>query len=84
MKQCACGCIINFPLNAEQCNNCWEVEHRLEEYLKSPKAREKVIAILEPYYLTDGTQAIIDTLKKNFNRLLLINKMNLFKESEKR
>lgn len=25
------------PCHMKQCTNCWEVEHRLEDYLKTPK-----------------------------------------------
>jgi hypothetical protein len=68
----------------QMCYSCFTIQERIEEYLKAPKAREKVIALLEPYYLTEGTNAIIETLTKNFNRMVLIVKMSLFKESEKK
>lgn len=29
-------------LQTKRCTNCWEVEHRLEDYLKNPKGFEFV------------------------------------------
>ncbi len=31
------------------CNNCWEVEHRLEEYLRSREGRKYAYTLLEKY-----------------------------------
>lgn len=36
-----CGKPVPFD-GATQCTNCWEVEHRLDDYLKSPVAQEIV------------------------------------------
>jgi len=40
-----CGNVVNFP-NAEKCVNCWEVENRIDKYLESPIARNKIKAKL--------------------------------------
>lgn len=32
--------------DSKLCNNCWEVEHRLDDYLKSECAREKVLSLI--------------------------------------
>lgn len=41
-----CDSPVNM-LHASKCNLCWEVEYRLDAYLKSPKARIKVRRKLE-------------------------------------
>jgi len=43
-----CGHPVNI-LHANRCNLCWEVEHRLQAYLKSYNARTKVKRILDNY-----------------------------------
>ncbi|KKN34224.1 hypothetical protein LCGC14_0795730 [marine sediment metagenome] len=41
-----CGKPVNF-IRAERCNLCWEVLSRLDDFLKSEKARDIVIAKLK-------------------------------------
>lgn len=43
-----CGKPVDF-LNASKCNLCWEVEHRIDDYLQSPSARLKVKRKLDSY-----------------------------------
>jgi len=45
MVQCGiCG--NNTSSVSKRCNNCWQVEHRLEEYLTHKAGRDKVAEIL--------------------------------------
>jgi len=45
--QTACEiCGNNTSSVSKRCNNCWQVEHRLEEYLKHKAGRDKVAEIL--------------------------------------
>lgn len=43
-------------VGTKRCDNCWEVEHRLTEYLKNPKGLEFVVTQCLTAYLskTDG------------------------------
>lgn len=58
----SCGSPTQFRV-PQRCNNCWEVERLLPEYLRSRPGREFVAAALEKAEKEEGGESVEDQLK---------------------
>lgn len=38
-----------FCIDTELCNNCWEVDRRIDAFVKAPKARQRLYMAMREY-----------------------------------